>query len=52
MFGTSLRAMTSSTFTVRKSMLNLVRPDAFGTVECNWLPQKIMTPPTSGTTRT
>ena len=33
-------------------MLNLVRPEVFGTVECSWLPENSITPPASGTTRT
>ncbi len=33
-------------------MLNLVRPEVLGTVEWSWFPENIITPPTSGTTRT
>ena len=51
MFGAPSKASASSRFTVRKSMLNRVRFDVFGTDECRWAPENRSTPPGSATTR-
>jgi uncharacterized protein YcgL (UPF0745 family) len=46
MFGAPRLAMTSSRCTVLKSMLNRVRPEVLGTIECSCAPEKRIIPPT------
>src|SRR5262249_4895317 len=50
-FGAPRLAVTSSRWTVLKSILNRVLPEVLGTVECIWASEKGMTPPTGQTGR-
>ena len=49
-FAAPAPALTSSTWTVLKSMLKRVYPDVLGTVECRCAPEKRSRPPTLATT--
>ena len=45
MFGAARPSIASPRCTVRRSMLNRVRPDVFGTLECSCAPENKTMPP-------